>query len=77
MPVLLRQYLKLNARAFAYSIDPAFSDVLDAMVLVDLLAVPVSVLGRYMGAAAAQEYRAWHTADLSALTDRADARLSA
>jgi hypothetical protein len=35
MPVLLRQYLKLNARAFAYSIDPAFGGVLDAMVLVD------------------------------------------
>ncbi len=49
MPVLLRQYLKLNARVLGFNIDPDFGDVLDGLVLVDLTTVDRKVLTRYMG----------------------------
>jgi hypothetical protein len=32
-----------------FNIDPDFSDVLDALVLVDLRSAPAKVLERYMG----------------------------
>ena len=49
MPVLLRQYLKLNARLLGFNTDPAFGDALDALMLVDLTQVSRAVLVRYMG----------------------------
>lgn len=49
VPVLLRQYLKLNATLLEFNVDPDFSDVLDALVLVDLRQAPATVLARYMG----------------------------
>lgn len=49
VPVLLRQYLKLNATLLEFSVDPAFCDVLDALVMVDLRQAPAGVLTRYMG----------------------------
>jgi len=51
VPVLLRQYLKLNATLLEFNVDPDFSDVLDALVLVDLRQAPATVLTRYMGEA--------------------------
>lgn len=51
VPVLLRQYLKLNATLLEFNVDPAFSDVLDALVMVDLRQAPAGVLARYMGEA--------------------------
>jgi putative hemolysin len=54
MPVLLRQYLKLNAKLLGFNTDPAFGDVLDALMLVDLAQVSRAVLVRYMGKEAAQ-----------------------
>lgn len=49
VPVLLRQYLKLNATLLEFNVDPDFTDVLDALVLVDLRDAPDEVLARYMG----------------------------
>jgi putative hemolysin len=49
IPVLLRQYLKLNAKVIGFSVDPGFGNVLDALMLVDLAKVEPSILGRYMG----------------------------
>jgi putative hemolysin len=60
IPVLLRQYLKLNARLVAVNIDPDFGDAVDALMVVDLLAVGRGALDRYMGRDAAARYRAWH-----------------
>jgi len=57
MPVLLRQYLKLGARSLAFSVDPDFSGCLDALCLVDLMAVNERTLRRYMGAEAAASYQ--------------------
>lgn len=56
VPVLLRQYLKLNATLLEFNVDPAFCDVLDALVMVDLRLAPAGVLARYMGEAG---YRAF------------------
>ncbi len=60
VPVLLRQYLKLQARAVGFSVDPAFGHVVDALMVVDLPQAPASMLRRYMGAEAAQAYLARH-----------------
>lgn len=49
MPVLLRQYLALNGRMLAFSLDPAFNNTLDGLVLVDLDQTDVRALSRYMG----------------------------
>jgi hypothetical protein len=49
MPVLLRQYLKLGARFFAFNVDPDFSDALDALMLVDLTKTDRKILHRYLG----------------------------
>jgi putative hemolysin len=53
MPVLLRQYLKLHARALGFSVDPGFGHVLDALMAVNLAEVPPHVLRRYLGSQAA------------------------
>jgi putative hemolysin len=58
LPVLLRQYLKLNARVLALSRDPNFSDVLDALLVVDLDHVNRPLLDRYLGRAAADDFLA-------------------
>jgi putative hemolysin len=58
LPVLLRQYLKLNARLLGFSIDPAFGNVLDGLVVVDLDDVEPAILARYMGREEAAVFRA-------------------
>lgn len=60
MPVLMRQYLKLNARVLGFNRDAAFSDVLDALMLVDLAEVQPMVLTRYMGRQTAAAFLAHH-----------------
>ena len=60
MPVLLRQYLKLNARLLGFNIDPDFGDVLDGLVLIDLLCVDKPVLDRYLGKDEAEAFRTFH-----------------
>ena len=60
IPVLLRQYLKLGGRIAAFNVDPDFSDVLDAMILVDMAAVPAAQQAKYMGKAGAMDYRSHH-----------------
>jgi putative hemolysin len=60
MPVLLRQYLKLNARVIAFNVDEAFGDVLDALMLVDLRTVDEHILVKYMGRAGAERFQSFH-----------------
>lgn len=60
VPVLLRQYLRLGARAFAFNIDSAFNDALDVLVAVDLPGAPAALLRRYMGIDGARAYLASH-----------------
>jgi putative hemolysin len=49
IPVLLRQYLRLNAKLLAFNIDHAFGDALDALMVVDLAVVNRALLTRYFG----------------------------
>jgi putative hemolysin len=49
VPVLLRQYLRLNATLLGFNVDPAFGDALDALMKVDLTQVPAGTLRRYLG----------------------------
>ena len=51
IPILLRQYLKLNARLLGFTVDENFGNVLDGLVLVDLADVEPAILSRYMGRA--------------------------
>lgn len=56
MPVLLRQYLRLNARVLGFSIDPAFGNVVDALVAIDLPAADPAILRRYLGSEGLSTY---------------------
>ena len=62
MPVLLRHYLKLQARVVAFNVDPAFGNALDALMVVDLPSVERPLLNRYFGTAEATHYLAHHPA---------------
>jgi putative hemolysin len=53
LPVLLRHYLSLNARALGMNVDRSFGDVLDALMLLDLCDVPTAMLARFVGREAA------------------------
>ena len=63
MPVLLRQYLKLNARALGFSVDPGFGDVVDALMAIDLAAVDPAILRRYFGDEGLSTYLQHHVPD--------------
>jgi putative hemolysin len=60
LPVLLRQYLRLSGRVLAVSRDPQFSDVMDALIVVDMLEMPASHLERYCGREGAARIRRHH-----------------
>ncbi len=49
IPVLLRQYVRLNAKLLGFNVDPAFGDALDALMMVDLADVDRAILNRYFG----------------------------
>ena len=62
MPVLLRQYLRLNARALGFSLDDQFGHVLDALMMVDLAEVEPERLVRYLGREGTLQYLSRHNA---------------
>jgi putative hemolysin len=59
IPVLLRQYLKLNAHLLGFNVDPDFGDVLDGLLLVDLPGVDRKILWKFLGRDEAEAYLAW------------------
>jgi putative hemolysin len=65
VPVLLRQYLKLNARVIGFNVDVHFGEALDALMVVDLPAVDCAILDRYLGRPDAAKYVARHRAECS------------
>jgi putative hemolysin len=60
MPVLLRQYLKLNARLLGFNIDADFGNALDGLVVVDLAGVDLAILAKYLGSENAARFLAHH-----------------
>jgi putative hemolysin len=49
MPVLLRHYLRLNARLLSFNVDPTFGHCIDGLIVVDLRAADTRMLRRFMG----------------------------
>jgi putative hemolysin len=66
MPVLLRQYLRLNARLLAFNVDSAFGDALDALMMVDLQSVDRRILRRYFGPVNSRVFLEYHAAQSAA-----------
>lgn len=62
VPILLKQYLKLDGRLLGYNVDPDFSNVLDVLILVDLRKTATKILKRYLGPENLERFRAWHAA---------------
>ncbi len=60
VPVLMRQYLKLGGQFLGFSVDPNFSNALDALLVADLRTATRSMLERCMGHEAAASFRAFH-----------------
>ncbi len=56
VPVLLRQYVRMGGRLLEFHVDPAFSNTLDGLVVVDLRRTERSILDRYMGRKAAAAF---------------------
>ncbi len=44
VPILLKQYTKLNAKFISFNIDPNFSDALDGLMILDVKKLPDSIL---------------------------------
>jgi len=65
VPILLKQYLRLNAKFISCNVDPDFSNVLDGLMLVDLAQTDPRILARHMGKEGAARFFEYH-----GLTDR-------
>jgi len=63
VPVLLRQYLRLGGRLLGFSVDPAFGNVLDGLIMVDIRQIEPALLTRYMGRSGTMAFRAYHALD--------------
>jgi hypothetical protein len=61
IPVLLRHYVRLNARLLAFNVDADFNHALDGLMTVDLLAVEPRLLEHYMGKEGAARFRSAHS----------------
>lgn len=60
IPILLRHYLKLNGFLVSFNVDPAFSDVIDGLILVDVCKSPPKLLERYFGKEAYLKIAEYH-----------------
>lgn len=60
IPVLIREYLKLGGRILGFNIDRKFSNVIDALILVDLRNTNRRVLDWYMGKDGAEQFLQYH-----------------
>jgi len=60
VPVLLKQYLKLEGRLLGHNVDPDFSNVLDVLIVVDLRCTATKILKRYLGPGNLERFRRFH-----------------
>ncbi|MEJ2473565.1 MAG: lysophospholipid acyltransferase family protein [Desulfobacterales bacterium] len=60
IPVLLRQYLKLNGSLISFNLDREFSDVVDGLLMVDLRKTDPRLLKRFMGEEGVRQFTAVH-----------------
>jgi putative hemolysin len=62
VPILLKQYLRLDGRLLSYNVDPDFANVLDVLIVVDLRRTAQKALQRYMGRENLERFVAFHGA---------------
>lgn len=48
IPILLKHYLRLNAKILSFNVDRKFSNVVDSLILVDMTKSDGKLLGRFM-----------------------------
>ena len=60
VPVLLKHYMKLNAKLLSFNVDKEFSSVLDGLILVDLMETNERYLRRFMGTEGYQRFFEFH-----------------
>jgi putative hemolysin len=60
IPILLKQYIKLGGQIVGFNVDPAFGNVLDGLIMVDLTKTEPKMLERYLGKDGAQHFLAYH-----------------
>lgn len=58
VPVLLRQYLKLNGSLICFNLDREFSNVVDGLLMVDLRKTDPRLLKRFMGEGGVERFTA-------------------
>ncbi len=62
IPILLKQYLKLGGEIIGFNVDPAFGNVLDGLIMVDLTKTEPKMLERYLGKEGTRSFLAYHRA---------------
>lgn len=60
IPILLRHYLQIGGRVAEFNVDPTFSSVLDALIVVDLRQTGPRHLQRYLGKEQAASFLRYH-----------------
>ncbi len=60
VPILLKQYLKLGGKLIGFNTDPAFGNVLDGLVVVDLASTDRRILERYLGREGTESFLNYH-----------------
>lgn len=62
VPVLLKQYLKLGGMIAGFNVDPAFGNVLDGLIMVDLTKTEPRMLERYLSKDGSRQFLTYHKA---------------
>jgi hypothetical protein len=60
IPILLKQYLKMGGEIAGFNVDPAFGNVLDGLIIVDLTLTGPRMLERYLGKEGSRQFLAYH-----------------
>ncbi len=60
IPILLKQYLKLNGQLMGFNVDPDFGDVLDGLILIDVPSIDERVMKKYLGNETGEVYLRYH-----------------
>jgi putative hemolysin len=56
LPILVKHYLRLGGKTLALAVDPKFSDVLDALIMVNLRTSDPVLLSKYLGKSGARAF---------------------
>lgn len=60
IPILLKQYLKLNGQLMGFNVDPDFGNVLDGLILIDVPSIDERVMKKYLGEDTGEVYLEYH-----------------